>query len=373
MTEPLLPPATIGIVGGGQLGRMLAQAAKTSGYMVGILDPTPNAPAAQVADWQLTREFADTAALIAFAKRCDLLTYEFENVDLQALEAASQFAALPQGTELLRLTRDRRVEKAFLTRHGLPTAPHATVADAAALPAAIAKVGYPAILKTATGGYDGHGQVDINQPEDLPAATELAANGPCLLEGRLTFIRELAVMVTRTASGIVRVFPVVENRHRDHILHLTLAPAPHLTAALTEQVTHIATTIATALHLRGVLGVELFETPQGLYVNELAPRPHNSGHYSIEACNFSQFEAHIRSIVGLPIPPIRLTTPAVMRNLLGAELAAAQAQWSTHPEWHLHDYGKAEARPGRKMGHLTVTATDATDPLAAVLLKGESL
>jgi 5-(carboxyamino)imidazole ribonucleotide synthase len=179
-------------------------------------------------------------------------------------------------------------------------------------------------------------------------------------------------MVTRDGHDVVRVFPVVENRHQDHILHTTIAPAPDLPANVRQQITRLATTIATALALRGVLGIEMFATATGIVVNELAPRPHNSGHYSIEACNFSQFDAHILSICGLPIPPIQQLTPAVMRNLLGADLTAARAAWPQHPEWHFHDYGKAEIRPQRKLGHLTVCGAAVETLLHQVQLEGEN-
>ncbi|MFD1484110.1 5-(carboxyamino)imidazole ribonucleotide synthase [Lacticaseibacillus baoqingensis] len=371
MSDPIIPPATIGIVGGGQLGRMLAQSAKQMGYTVGVLDPTPDAPAAQVADFQLQSAYADTDALMQLAKRSDVLTYEFENVDLDALTQAQEYAALPQGTQLLALTRERITEKTFLRDHGIPTANFAAVADAQAVVPAIHAVGVPAILKTTTGGYDGHGQVDVNGLDDVAKAQALAAKGPCILEERLAFSRELSVMVTRDGNDAVRVFPVVENRHQDHILHTTIAPAPHLTAARQQQIDRLATTIANALALRGVLGIELFETDRGIVVNELAPRPHNSGHYSIEACNFSQFDAHILSICGLPIPPITQLTPAVMRNLLGSDLTAARALWPAHPEWHFHDYGKAQIRPQRKLGHLTVCGPDIAQLLQQVQLEDE--
>ncbi|WP_262314887.1 5-(carboxyamino)imidazole ribonucleotide synthase [Lacticaseibacillus parakribbianus] len=372
MTKVIVPPATIGIVGGGQLGRMLVLAAKAMGYTVGVLDPTPQAPAGQVADFQVTADFADTAALERLARASDVLTYEFENVDLAALADAQRFVALPQGTRLLAITRDRLSEKTFLQEHGIPTAKFASVPNDAALIPAIHRVGVPSILKTATGGYDGHGQVDILGFDQLEAAKALAAETPCILEERLEFRRELSLMVTRDGSDRVRCFPIVENRHAQHILHETLAPAPGLAPALAQQINGLATTIANALDLRGVLGIELFESTTGIVVNELAPRPHNSGHYSIEACNLSQFAAHILSICGLPLPPITLNTSAVMRNLLGTDLATARLAWPKHPEWHLHDYGKAEARPGRKMGHITVCGGTLEARLKAVAFKEDN-
>ncbi|WP_125572044.1 5-(carboxyamino)imidazole ribonucleotide synthase [Lacticaseibacillus songhuajiangensis] len=363
MTEEILPPATIGIVGGGQLGRMIAIAAKAMGYRVGTLEPTPDSPTGQVADFQITAPYEDRAAIMELARRSDVLTYEFENVDLDALEEAATVCAVPQGTELLAISRDRIREKSFLKSLGVPVTAFAGVSDGAELADAIGSIGYPSILKTTTGGYDGHGQQDLNSPADLAAAAQLLQHGPCILEQRQAFTRELSVMVTRAADGTVRVFPTVENRHQQHILHTTIAPAPNLAPQLDAQIKSLATKIATALELRGVLGIEMFATADGILVNELAPRPHNSGHYSIEACNVSQFAAHVLSICGLPIPPIRLEERAVMRNLLGADLPNALAQWHQHPEWHVHDYGKAAVRPGRKMGHITVTSNDANEDL----------
>jgi 5-(carboxyamino)imidazole ribonucleotide synthase len=369
MNKVILPPATIGIIGGGQLGRMMALAARAMGYRIGVLEPTPDSPTGQVADFQITAEYSDTQALRELAQRSDVLTYEFENVDLDALRDVQDIVAVPQGTELLRITGDRINEKSFLRDHGLPVTPFAAVRDGAELAAAVGDIGYPAILKTTSGGYDGHGQVDLNSPADLADAAQLLQQAPCILEKRQQFDRELSVMVTRGGDNVVRVFPTVENHHEHHILHTTIAPAPNLTPALTAAVNAAATTIADALDLRGVLGIEMFAEGDHVLINELAPRPHNSGHYSIEACNVSQFAAHILSICGLPIPPITQYAPAVMRNLLGEDLLAAREQWPDHPDWHLHDYGKAEVRPGRKMGHITVVGNDPAQLCAAVQLK----
>nr|WP_125552170.1 5-(carboxyamino)imidazole ribonucleotide synthase [Loigolactobacillus jiayinensis] len=355
MIKQLLPPATIGIVGGGQLGQMMALAAKSMGYKVGVLDPTPDCPAAQVADFQVQAEYRDQQAMLELAQRADVLTYEFENVDLASLEAASQYAALPQGTHLLAVTRNRLTEKNFLKSLGVPVTEFAAVTTQAELKAACATVGVPSILKTATGGYDGHGQHDVNTLADL--TTDLLP-GACILERRQPFTKELAIMVTRDRNEHVRTFPVVENKHHQHILHETIAPAT-VAAAVKAEVVQIATKIAQGLQLYGVLGIEFFLLPDGrLLVNELAPRPHNSGHYSIEACNLSQFAAHIRSICGLPIPVITQVRPAVMVNLLGQHLQPARTRWLQRPDWYLHDYGKAESRYQRKMGHITILTDD---------------
>lgn len=367
----ILPPATIGIVGGGQLGQMMALSAKAMGYHVGVLDPTPMAPAAQVADFQITAAYEDQGALMDLAKRSDVLTYEFENVNEAAIQAAQQFAQLPQGTALLHITGNRLNEKQFLHDHGIPVTPFAQVNDERSLNFALHRVGVPAILKTVTGGYDGHGQTDLNQATVTTAAQALLKH-PCILEARQEFRAEVSMMVTRSAAGVVTTFPLVENRHQHHILHTTIAPAnvrPVVHAAARK----IAVSIAEALQLRGVLGIEFFVLPDDtLLVNELAPRPHNSGHYTIEACNISQFEAHIRSICGLPIPAVTQTCPAVMRNLLGADLTLAREHLVDHPEWHFHDYGKAAIKPQRKMGHVTVLNQNTDLALASLeLLKGE--
>ncbi|AVK63586.1 5-(carboxyamino)imidazole ribonucleotide synthase [Lactobacillus sp. CBA3606] len=368
--QPILPPATIGIIGGGQLGQMMALSAKAMGYHVGVLDPTPQAPAAQVADFQITAAYDDQTALLALAKRSAVLTYEFENVDETALKAAQQYAALPQGTQLLHITGNRLNEKQFLHDHGIPVTPFAPVTDQKTLTYARQRVGMPAILKTVTGGYDGHGQVDLNQADLTPAGLALLKQ-PCILEARQVFRLEVSMMVTRSAAGVVTTFPLVENRHQHHILHTTIAPA-NVGEKVHASARKIAVSIAQALQLRGVLGIEFFVLPDDtLLVNELAPRPHNSGHYTIEACNISQFEAHIRSICGLPIPAIQQTQAAVMRNLLGADLTIARENLMAHPEWHFHDYGKAVIRPQRKLGHITVLNNDIDQALASLqLLKG---
>ncbi|MFC6182319.1 5-(carboxyamino)imidazole ribonucleotide synthase [Lactiplantibacillus daowaiensis] len=368
--QPILPPATIGIVGGGQLGQMMALSAKSMGYHVGVLDPTPQAPAAQVADFQVTAPYDDQAALIELAKRSDVLTYEFENVDEAALKAAQQYTALPQGTALLHITGNRLNEKQFLHDNGIPVTPFAAVTDAQSLNYACHRIGTPSILKTAAGGYDGHGQADLNQPTPTDASLALLTQ-PCILEARQTFRAEVSMMVTRSAAGVITTFPLVENRHQHHILHTTIAPA-NVGPAVHDAAQKIAVSIAEALKLRGVLGIEFFVLPDDrLLVNELAPRPHNSGHYTIEACNISQFEAHIRSICGLPIPAITQTQPAVMRNLLGADLTVARENLINHPEWHFHDYGKADIKPQRKMGHITVLDQDLNHALTTLdILKG---
>ncbi|GAX01400.1 5-(carboxyamino)imidazole ribonucleotide synthase [Secundilactobacillus silagei] len=364
--SPVLPPATIGIIGGGQLGQMMALSAKAMGYKVGVLDPTDKAPAGQVADFQIVAAYDDLTALRQLAKRSDVLTYEFENVDQKALKQVEDLTRVPQGIELLTITSHRVREKTFCRQHGLPVTPFAAVESMGDLQTAIQKIGQPGILKTVEGGYDGHGQFDINDQTDWDQIKSEIGQTDWIYELKQNFVRELSVMVTRDGKDQVITFPVSENRHQHHILHTSIIPA-QITDQVKKKAQQIAVETAEALHLRGVLGIELFELPSGeLMINELAPRPHNSGHYSIEACNVSQFDAHIRSICGLAIPPIRQFEPAVMVNLLGQNLLVARADWPKHPEWHLHDYGKAEVRDHRKMGHITVTGPSIESLLASV-------
>lgn len=365
-SKPILPPATIGIIGGGQLGQMMALAAKAMGYKVGVLDPTPAAPAGQVADFQLVADYDDQAQLTALAKRADVLTYEFENVDQESLTKVLPLTQCPQGVDLLTIASHRLREKDFCRNHGLPVTNYASVKTLADLQAAVEQIGVPGLLKTVEGGYDGHGQFDINSPADFDKVVDELSNTEWIYEQRQPFVRELSVMVTRDGRDHVIAFPVSENQHQHHILHTSIIPA-RVPAEVTARATDIAERTAEALDLRGVLGIELFELQDGtLMINELAPRPHNSGHYSIEACNISQFEAHIRSICGLPIPPIQQFQPAVMVNLLGDELTQARDSFKHHPEWHFHDYGKAEIRPARKMGHITVVGPSTETLLASV-------
>lgn len=369
----VLPPATIGIVGGGQLGQMMTLVAKSMGYKVGILDPTPHAPAAQVADFQIIGEYADDEALMKLADKSDVLTYEFENVDEQALLKVKQKTALPQGVNLLHITGQRLNEKNFLKQAGIPVTKFAAVSDITSMKDAVEEVGYPAILKTVSGGYDGHGQMDINEPKDIEKAADLYTKAQCILEARQNFIAEASIMVTRDVNGNVITFPLVENQHKNHILHTTIAPG-RFSKAIHQKAHDYAQIIANKLELFGVLGIEFFViNDQDLIVNELAPRPHNSGHYTIESCNISQFEAHIRSICGLPLPQITLEKPAVMRNLLGTDLTLARNALKDHSEWHFHDYGKAEIKTQRKMGHVTVLGNDVTQLLKETnMLKGEN-
>ncbi|MBC2259172.1 5-(carboxyamino)imidazole ribonucleotide synthase [Listeria booriae] len=350
----LLPNSTIGIIGGGQLGRMMALAAKEMGYRVIVLDPTVDAPCAQVADEQIVANYTDLNALKELAEKSDVVTYEFENVDNDALHSIENSVRIPQGSELLSITQDRILEKAYLESLNINLAPYAVIVDRDDIEQHINSLGYPAVLKTTQGGYDGKGQYVIQSEEDIDKAVELLRFGTCVLEAWIPFEREVSVIVARNSEGQIETFPVAENDHKNNILHTTVVPA-----ALDEESIHeaeaIAVKLAEYLHLEGVLAVEMFVTGSGaIYVNELAPRPHNSGHYTIEACNISQFTQHIRAIAGLPLLKPELLRPAMMINILGQHVDGVNEVLAEHPDWFVHYYGKQEAKIDRKMGHITV-------------------
>lgn len=358
--------STIGIIGGGQLGQMMALDAKQTGMKVIILDPTPHCPAGQVADEQIVAPYADTKAIEKLADKADVLTYEFENVDLNALEDVQDRVYLPQGTNLLYTTKNRLREKNFLRQAGVKTAPFMAVHTSAELKDAVKKIGYPAVLKTSEGGYDGHGQEVLRNKDDLDKCAPILATGDCILEGWVPFNRECSVMVGRNEDGEITAFPVSENIHHDEILHLSIVPA-RISSELQQKAQKIAVQIAQAINLRGILGVEMFVTDDGeIYINELAPRPHNSGHYSIEACTFSQFAIHNRAICNWPLPQVELLKPVVMVNVLGQHVNGVRQQIQKKANWHFHDYGKAEVRHNRKMGHVTILTDDIEATLAEI-------
>lgn len=366
LSELIEQGKTIGIIGGGQLGQMLTFAAKQAGMRVVILDPNPDCSAAQAADSSIVAEYSDKKAIEELARRSDVLTYEFENVDLEALEDVSDKVLIPQGTELLRITKDRLREKTFLKEHGLQVAPFAAVSCKEDLVSAIEEIGYPSVLKTCEGGYDGKSQLVLYTREDLKNADELLEQGRCILEGWVEFSMECSVMVARNMDGAISVFPVSENIHRNQILHESIVPA-RMSGELQSNAKKMAEKIADSLNLCGILGVEMFVGTDGrLYVNELAPRPHNSGHYSIEACNFSQFAVHNRAICNWPMPKIDLLSPVVMVNILGQHVDGCRKLVLKKPQWHFHDYGKGEIRIDRKMGHVTILTDDIEKTLAEV-------
>ncbi len=350
---PLPPNAAIGIVGGGQLGRMSAMAAARLGYRCHILTPEADSPASQVSAQTFLGDYEDPALLQAFAESVGVITFEFENVSAAGLDLLASIRPVRPSPAVLRISQDRVAEKSFLNNAGAPTAPWASVGSRAELDAAVAQLGLPAVLKTTTGGYDGKGQVMIRGLSDIDPAWDALGPGPLVLEGFITFSCEISVIVARGMDGQAVAFDPVENQHRDHILDITLAPA-RIAPAIGARAVETALLVADALDLIGLLAVEMFVGEDGqVLVNEIAPRPHNSGHWTIDACPVSQFEMHIRAVAGLPLPPATRHSDAVMKNIVGPE---ETAEWPTilaTPGLLPHLYGKAEARPGRKMGHYT--------------------
>ena len=351
--SPLPPNATIGIVGGGQLGRMLALAAARLGYRCHILTPEEDSPAAQVSAGVTLGDYEHPATLREFADAVDVVTFEFENVSAEGLDLLASLKPVRPTPAVLRVSQDRIVEKRFLNDAGVPTAPWRLLSTMAELNAAAEEIGLPAVLKTTRLGYDGKGQAMLRQPEDLAAGFAALYPKPLILEGFIDYAMEISVVVARGEDGTASAFDTVENRHRDHILDLTLAPA-RLPAETALEAQRIAIRVAEALNLVGLLAVEMFVDRQGrVLANEIAPRPHNSGHWTIDACPASQFELHIRAIAGLPLPPATRHSDAVMKNLVGPAEAALWPEILAAPGLIPHLYGKAEARPGRKMGHVT--------------------
>ena len=350
---------TVGILGGGQLGRMLAMAAARLGARAHVLDPADDPPAAAVSAAFTRAEWSNAAALAAFARGCDVVTYEFENVPAEALDAIEPHAPVRPGRRALAVAQDRLEEKRFLAGLGLAVAPHAAVEDAASLDAGLAALGLPAILKTRRLGYDGHGQARIDAPEDAGSALEATAGAPAILERVVAFSAEVSVIAARGEGGAVAAYDPGENVHEGGILRRTSVPA-RLSAAQRQDAVLTAGRILNALDYVGVIGVEMFATREGLVVNEIAPRVHNSGHWTEAACVVDQFEQHVRAVLGWPLGDGRRHSDAVMENLLGggwdAEALAAD------PTARLHLYGKAEARPGRKMGHVTRITGSASPP-----------
>jgi 5-(carboxyamino)imidazole ribonucleotide synthase len=353
MTQALPFGATIGIVGGGQLGRMSAMAAARLGYRCHILTPDADSPASQVAAGTTLGAYDDFAALRAFAGTVDVVTFEFENVSAAGLDLLAALKPVLPSPSVLRISQDRASEKGFINGAGLPTVAWMQVDAREELDRAVRLLGLPSVLKTTRLGYDGRGQATLRSADDLDAAWERLAPKPLILEAFIDFACEISVIVARSADGTVVTFDAVENRHRNHVLDLTLAPA-QTTQEILETARSIATELAIATNLVGLLAVEMFVDRDGqVKVNEIAPRPHNSGHWTLDACPVSQFEMHIRAVAGLPLPPARRHSDAVMKNLIGPDDLALWPEILATPGLIPHHYGKAEARPGRKMGHVT--------------------
>lgn len=346
------PGSTIGIVGGGQLGRMLARAASRMGYKTHIYTPEKDSPASHVATVTTVGAYEDTAHLRAFGQSVDIVTFEFENIPAETLTMLETIVAVRPKPEVLFTTRHRLREKEFIRAQGIATAPFAAVRTETELMEAIKTLNTRSVLKTTEMGYDGKGQAVLRDAKDALAAWASLGRTECILEGFITFSAEASVIVARSTNGEMRCYPLVENIHRDHILHRTIAPAPFIDMHQKEA-THIAKTLAEALDVVGLLAVELFVTDKGLLVNELAPRPHNSGHWTMEGAPTSQFEQHIRAICGWALGDTSARAPCEMINLLGDDWKQWE-HYAKNPQAHVHLYGKTESRPGRKMGHVTI-------------------
>ena len=363
--KPILPGSTIGILGGGQLGRMFAISARRMGYRVHTFSPDADTPTGQISDVEIRAAYDDLDAVRSFARAVDVVTFEFENVPAPTAAAAAEEAPVRPDGAVLHTTQHRIREKAFLDSAGIPIAPYRIVRTDEDLARAVREIGCPAVLKTAGFGYDGHGQVRILAPE-AAAAWESIGRVDAVLEAFVDFEREVSVVAARAVDGSFGHYGVVENRHERHILDITIAPA-----GVADHAVEIAREVMERLDVTGVLCVEFFVTRNGdLLVNELAPRPHNSGHFTIDACVTSQFEQQLRAVCGLPLGSTRQIAPAAMVNLLGDLWAEGEPDWNAicgFPEAKLHLYGKAQARPGRKMGHITALGLDAASALRTAL------
>jgi len=382
VTAPLLPGATLGIVGGGQLGRMMALEARRMGYRVAVLDPDPAGPAAQVADMAIGARFDDADAARQLARHCQVVTLDLEHVPAAVVREVERICPVRPSASVMATVQDRLVQRQFLARYGLPQVRFAPVGAPSDLPNAARTVGFPCVLKTRTQGYDGKGQARATVPGELEEAFAAIGARPAVMEEFVDFEREISVLVARATTGEIAFYPIPENLHRRHILFLSRVPAA-LPDSTVREAHEIGAAIAEHLGHVGMLAVELFLTKDGrLLVNEIAPRTHNSGHYTFGASATSQFEQHVRAVCGLPLGDTRLLSPAAMLNLLGDLWASGEPDWSVvfrHPEARLHLYGKKRASPGRKMGHVLVLHTDVeravelASEIAAALERGVGL
>jgi len=355
----ILPGSTLGVLGGGQLGRMFTVAALTMGYRVIVLDPDKNSPAGMIASEHICADYRDAAALERMSRECAAVTTEFENVHADSLRILARHTVVRPSGDAVAIVQDRAREKSFLRDNGFATAPFAIVNTASDLEAALKVTGFPALLKISRFGYDGKGQVKVNSLDEARAAFAAMGNEICVLEGFLPLVSELSVVLARDHAGRAACYPAAENRHRNGILDISMAPA-RVPQKIADQARDMAVGVAEKLHYCGVMAVEFFLLENDrIVVNEIAPRPHNSGHYTLDACLTSQFEQQVRALCGLPLGEPRLFSPVVMVNLLGDVWGDGQPDWEAilrHPNIKLHLYGKLAARPGRKMGHFNCVA-----------------
>lgn len=373
---PILPGATIGVLGSGQLGRMFAIAARRMGYRVHTYSPEEDTPTGQVSDIEWQGDYTDLDKVAEFARGVSVVTFEFENVPAPTAAMAQQFAPVRPAGEILHTTQQRVREKSFLTKTGLPVTPYRVIHSLSHLETALVELGCPAVLKTADFGYDGKGQVRINDPDEAQAAWRGLDVNEAVLEAFIDFECEVSVVAARGMDGAFAHYGVVHNQHARHILDVTIAPAS-VGDRIQREAIEMARTVLERLQVVGVLCVEFFLTRSGsLLINELAPRPHNSGHFSFDACITSQFEQQLRAVCGLPLGWTAQMRPAVMANLLGDLWAEGEPDWTAalaRPGVKLHLYGKLEPRPGRKMGHLTALADTPAEALDAALTARRSL
>jgi 5-(carboxyamino)imidazole ribonucleotide synthase len=369
VNNPVLPGATIGVLGSGQLGRMFAMAARRMGYLVHTFSPETDTPTGQISDREYTAPYDDLDQVRAFAGGVDVVTFEFENIPLATVEAVAERVTVRPSGHVLHTAQHRLREKTFLSRHGFPVAPFRHVRTLEELHSGLRELGTPAVLKTAGFGYDGKGQSKLDSMEDAAAAFSGLGGREAVLEAFVDFEREVSVVAARGVDGRMIHYGMIENQHRKHILDCSIAPAG-VAPEVAAEATSITESLLEQLDVTGVLCVEFFLTPGGkLFVNELAPRPHNSGHLTIDACVTSQFEQQLRAVAGLPLGSTEMLAPAAMANLLGDLWQQGEPNWPAacvFPNVKLHLYGKHEARPGRKMGHLTARAASPGEALQLV-------
>jgi len=376
VSRPILPGATVGVLGSGQLGRMFAIAARRMGYRVHTFSPADDTPMGQVADREAVGDYNDLDAIAEFARRVDVVTFEFENVPYEAAVAAAEHVPVRPDGRVLHVAQHRQREKDFLASAGFPTAPFEHVTDRAALTAAVDRIGMPCVLKTAGFGYDGKGQAVIRCADDVDTAWQAIGAGEAVLEGFVDFEREISVVAARGCDGDFAHFGVTENRHADHILDVSI-PDADLDPVVVDNAVTMTREVLDSLDVVGVLCVEFFLCRDGnLIINELAPRPHNSGHFSFDACITSQFEQQLRAVCALPLGDTRRLRPSAMVNLLGDLWHDGTPDWQAalaDPSLKLHLYGKAQARPGRKMGHMVAFADSGEQAAGRALAARDAL
>ncbi|PHK50554.1 5-(carboxyamino)imidazole ribonucleotide synthase [Staphylococcus edaphicus] len=364
--------STIGIIGGGQLGKMMAQSAQKMGFKVIVLDPDIACPCRYVAHEFINADYDDPNALNQLGQKTDVITYEFENISASQLQALVSKYNIPQGYQAIQVLQDRLMEKQTLQASGSHIVPFIQLNDCDDLDKAIHSLGYPFIVKTRFGGYDGKGQILVKDTTNLDEARKLIQNQACLAEQYLNLSKEVSMTVTIGLNNQITYFPLQENEHQNQILFKTIVPArtEHNTS---QEARNEVNKIIKHIHFIGTFTVEFFiDDTNQLYVNEIAPRPHNSGHYSIEACDYSQFDTHILAITGQKLPcQVELLKPAIMMNLLGRDLDVLEDQFAEHPEWHIHIYGKTARKKNRKMGHLTILTDDVNETEQSILKQFE--